>query len=332
MVLEKIRRSGIRSTTPPRRVYLIGSRILLPGCVPEHSGSSLSTDCQYHHEYGKHARKSQPENAAGRRHVTAGGRGAPLTRLIVQIYEIQTPQEAEAVVAAGVDHVGSVVVSEDNWKTATLKETIDRVRASGARSSLIPLFQAETSVLRALEFYRPDIVHFCDALPTAPWSGQGCERLIELQIRVKRRFPEMHIMRSIPIAPEGDAHRVPTLEYGRIFEPCTDFFLTDTLLVGASPSDDQQQPVSGFVGITGQTCDWDMAGRLVRQSGIPVILAGGISPENAAEAVARTRPAGVDSCTLTNACDVKGRAIRFRKDVEKVQALVAAVRRAEAFS
>ena len=255
-----------------------------------------------------------------------------MRRLIVQVYEIQTPQEAEAVVHAGVDHVGSVLVSEENWKTTSLKEAIDRVRACGARSSLIPLFRTEAGVLRALEFYRPDIVHFCDALPPDPFSGECCRRLIELQIRVKRRFPEMAVMRSIPIAPAGDAHRVPTLEYGRILEPCTDFFLTDTLLMALSPADAQHQPVSGFVGITGQTCDWEMAARLVRQSRIPVILAGGISPENAAEAVARTRPAGVDSCTRTNACDDRGEPIRFRKDIDKVQALVAAVRRAESFS
>lgn len=280
-------------------------------------------------EYGKHARKSQPENAAGRRCGAAGGRDSPLTRLIVQIYEIQTPQEAEAVIAAGVDHVGSVVLSEENWKTAALREVIDLVRASGARSSLIPLFQAEAGVLRALDFYRPDIVHFCDALAPDPFSGQGCGPLIELQIRVKRHFPEMEIMRSIPIAPAGEAHRVPTLEYGRIFEPVTDFFLTDTLLVGSPAAGDPRQPVIGFVGITGQTCDWTMAGRLVRQSRIPVILAGGISPGNAAEALARTQPAGIDSCTLTNACDARGRPIRFRKDLEKVQALVAAARLAE---
>jgi phosphoribosylanthranilate isomerase len=252
-----------------------------------------------------------------------------LTRLIVQIYEIQTPPEAEAVVAAGVDHVGSVVLSEENWKTAELKEAIGLVRAAGARSSLIPLFQTETSVLRALEFYQPDIVHFCDALAPKPFSGHGCERLIELQIRVKSHFPAMGVMRSIPIAPVGEAHRVPTLEYGRIFEPVTDFFLTDTLLVGSSSAGDPRQPVIGFVGITGQTCDWVMAGRLVRQSRIPVILAGGISPANAAEAIARTQPAGIDSCTLTNACDARGRPIRFRKDLEKVRALVAAVRFAE---
>jgi phosphoribosylanthranilate isomerase len=255
-----------------------------------------------------------------------------VTRLIVQIYEIQTPQEAEAVVAAGVDHVGSVLLTEEKWKTAALKETIDLVRASGSRSCLIPLFQAEASVLRSLEFYQPDIVHFCDALALEPFPGPGSERLIELQIRVKRLFPEMGVMRSIPIAPPGEAHRVPTLDYGRMFEPFTDFFLTDTLLVGTSPAADARQPVSGFVGITGQTCDWDMAGRLVRQSTIPVILAGGLSPDNAAEAIARTRPAGIDSCTLTNARDAQGRPIRFRKDLQKVHALVAAARRAESFS
>ena len=256
-----------------------------------------------------------------------------MSRLIIQIYEIQTPQEAEAVIALGVDHIGSVALSEENWKTSALKDTISLVQASGSRSSLIPLFQSETTVLRALEFYQPDIVHFCDALApernAVPRVGQEFERLINLQIRVKKLFPELRIMRSIPIAPAGDAHRVATLEFGLRFEPVTDFFLTDTLLVGTPAAPVEAQPVSGFVGITGRTCDWGMAGKLVRQSKIPVILAGGISPENAAEAIARTRPAGVDSCTQTNAQDTQGRPIRFRKDLKKVQALVAAVRRAE---
>ncbi len=252
-----------------------------------------------------------------------------MPRLIVQIYEIQTPAEAEAVVAAGADHVGSVLLSAQDWKSAGLKETVARVQAGGARSSLIPLFREESLVLRLLDHYRPDIVHFCDALPVDPSARQMCERLIELQIRVKRRFPEIAVMRSIPIAPTGLAHRVPTLELGRLFEPFTDFFLTDTLLLGGSASDDEPQPVEGFVGITGRPCDWDMAGRLVRQSTIPVILAGGVSPENAAEAIAATRPAGIDSCTLTNARDAHERPIRFRKDLEKVRELVAAVRRAE---
>ena len=44
-----------------------------------------------------------------------------------------------------------------------------------------------------------------------------------------------------------------------------------------------------------------------------------------------TRPAGIDSCTLTNACDAAGRPIRFRKDLGKVKHLVEVVRLAEKF-
>ncbi|MBN1940309.1 MAG: N-(5'-phosphoribosyl)anthranilate isomerase, partial [Candidatus Aminicenantes bacterium] len=59
------------------------------------------------------------------------------------------------------------------------------------------------------------------------------------------------------------------------------------------------------------------------------ILAGGLSPENVYEAAMKVRPAGVDSCTLTNAVDLEGKPIRFKKDFAKVAAFVAESRRAE---
>lgn len=247
-----------------------------------------------------------------------------MNRCSVQIYEIQTAGEAEAVVALGVDRVGSVVLSAADWKQPELKGTIAHVRACGARSSLIPLYRDEDAIARTLDYHQPDIVHFCDTL-----DDEVCAQLIELQFRVKQRFPEIAIMRSIPIGAAGNADQVPSLEWARRLEPATDEFLTDTLLLGAGEAGQADQPVGGFVGITGLTCDWDVARRLVQQSRIPVILAGGISPLNAGEAVTRVRPAGVDSCTLTNTLDADGRPIRFQKDLQKVNALVAAVRRAE---
>ena len=60
--------------------------------------------------------------------------------MIVQIYEIQTPDEAERMVALEVDHIGSVVLNEESWKVSSIKETIELIRSTGARSSLIPLF------------------------------------------------------------------------------------------------------------------------------------------------------------------------------------------------
>ena len=64
--------------------------------------------------------------------------------------------------------------------------------------------------------------------------------------------------------------------------------------------------------------------QLVRQSRIPVILAGGISPDNVQEAIRQVRPFGVDSCTQTNAVDKHGKPIRFKKDYEKVRLLIQA--------
>ena len=119
-----------------------------------------------------------------------------MNRCSVQIYEIQTAGEAEAVVALGVDRVGSVVLSAADWKQPELKGTIARVRACGARSSLIPLYRDEDDIARTLDYHRPDIVHFCDTL-----DDEVCAQLIELQFRVKQRFPEIAIMRSIPIGP-----------------------------------------------------------------------------------------------------------------------------------
>ena len=58
-------------------------------------------------------------------------------------------------------------------------------------------------------------------------------------------------------------------------------------------------------------------------------MAGGISPENVAEGIRRVKPAGVDSCTRTNALDKNGVPIRFKKDLQRVKRLVHAVREAE---
>lgn len=61
---------------------------------------------------------------------------------------------------------------------------------------------------------------------------------------------------------------------------CTDAFLLDTY-------------VDGQEGGTGKVFNWDIAVEIVKL-GHPVLLSGGLNPDNAADAIAKTRPFGID--------------------------------------
>jgi phosphoribosylanthranilate isomerase len=84
---------------------------------------------------------------------------------------------------------------------------------------------------------------------------------------------------------------------------------TDLLLLDAH--------VEGVPGGTGQTIDWD----LVRQAklGAPLILSGGLTPDNVAEAIAATQPFAVDVASGTESAPGV-------KDPARLQAFHEAVR------
>lgn len=252
-----------------------------------------------------------------------------MENIITQIYEVQKPAEAKRLIELGVDHIGSVIVSEDSWKVPLIKKTIENTKGTTSKSSLIPLFKKPEIIFKLLDYYRPDIVHFCDDLSNHNNVNENYEELLYLQQNVKEKFPQVKIMRSIPIAQPGRTETVNTIKLARIFEPVSDFFLTDTLLTAKSKVSTDKQPVNGFIGITGKTCDWNMALKLVNSSNIPVILAGGISPDNVFDGITYVKPAGVDSCTGTNAKDENGGLIRFKKDFEKIKRFIKEVRSAE---
>jgi len=51
------------------------------------------------------------------------------------------------------------------------------------------------------------------------------------------------------------------------------------------------------LGGTGRTHDWGLSARIVRRARVPVFLAGGLGPQNVAEAIERVRPHGLDVCS-----------------------------------
>ncbi len=258
-----------------------------------------------------------------------------MKRIVVQLYEIQEPWEAERLVEMGVDHIGSVILSPEKWKVPALKDVVRLTRGSQAKSTLIPLINKVDDLLRALDYYQPDFVHFCELIPLAQQDRaqreEICTELIRVQRVVKKEFPPIGIIRSIPVPKPGlkepEPVREAILKIAGAFSETSDLFMSDTLCGYEDPK--AAQPVTGYVGITGEVCDWDLAAVLVGATRTPVILAGGISPDNVADAIGWVKPAGIDSCMQTNARDSHGKPIRFRKDMDRVRRLLDEVRRAE---
>jgi phosphoribosylanthranilate isomerase len=69
--------------------------------------------------------------------------------------------------------------------------------------------------------------------------------------------------------------------------------VVDALLLDSGRPQARIQELGG----TGRVHDWSLSQRIVAEVSRPVFLAGGIRPENAAEAYRQVRPFGIDLCT-----------------------------------
>jgi phosphoribosylanthranilate isomerase len=120
-------------------------------------------------------------------------------------------------------------------------------------------------------------------------------------------------------APEGDCSPFPLVVAYRVRGPA------DLEMIRANVARHQSTvlidaAVPGQYGGTGQTAPWHLFSGF--DPGVPLILAGGLTPENVAEAVRIVRPHGVDVASGIESSP-------GRKDADKMRRFVAAVRSAE---
>lgn len=96
------------------------------------------------------------------------------------------------------------------------------------------------------------------------------------------------------------------------YEPYCDYILLDSHF-------------GGYTGGTGVTSDWQVCKKMVAASRKPVYLAGGLSPQNVAEAIRTTNPHGVDVSTgVSTYSDDYLR--KDRKDREKIRLFISTAR------
>ncbi len=218
-------------------------------------------------------------------------------------------KDALAAVNAGADAIGFVFTSSRRRITpdaaqeiiAGLPRTIDKVGVFANDAADYVEQVARTIGLTVVQLHGDETPEFARKLFRTP-DGRSDGRA---------RF---RIFKAISVMPgvEGVLRR-----FSREFS--VDGILLDSAVFRVASLD---QPAEMIRGGTGIPFDWrraaDFVPGLARKT--RVILAGGLTPDNVAEAVGILKPWGVDVCTGVEACP-------GQKDEQKLRAFVSAVRK-----
>jgi len=214
--------------------------------------------------------------------------------MLVQIYEISTPEEARALGNLGVDHIG-VLVGDGSFPR---EQSVDQARLifsaiPSSSKGLALLLSADVRLVEQIILeLKPAIVHL----------GASSDLLTASAVQqLKQRCGTLTVMRSIPIVDDE------SIAIARGYDGVADMLLLDS-----------HRPGDVQIGALGVTHSWEIDRKIVESVRIPVIIAGGLGPDNVVDAIRVVRPAGVDSKTKTDKDDGS-----HTKDLQKVKRFVA---------
>lgn len=219
--------------------------------------------------------------------------------MIIQIYEIRTLETAREIAALDIDHAAL-------WAASSPKETalsFEQARAvfdllpERMKSVVLTLSRDMAEISALIHQVNPDILHI---------GSRPGDFSPDMTRELKNAHPSLSLMRSIPVGDEAD------IALAEAYEGIADYLLLDTY----------DKKADNF-GATGKIHNWDISKKIRESVNIPVILAGGLGPENVAEAIQKVCPAGVDSKSRT---DIPG---THEKDLKKLTEFVRNVRKSD---
>lgn len=193
-------------------------------------------------------------------------------RLRVKICCIASVDEAAFAIDAGADALGLVSAMPSGPGVIDDARIEEIIRWVGGRAATVLLTSRQDAdgIGAQLASARPTVVQLTDAVAPA-----------EIR-RLRAAWPDVALMQVIHVRGH-DAVRE-----AREMAALVDALLLDSGNPGATVKE---------LGGTGRVHDWSISAAIREAVDVPVFLAGGLRPENVAEAVSTVRPFGVDVCS-----------------------------------
>ena len=210
----------------------------------------------------------------------------------VKICGTATFADLDCAVAAGADAVGFLMGITHVTQDAVTPET------AAAMVATLPPFIVPVAVTHLTK--PSDLIRIVELSRCTTLQIQDMVTPDDIA-EVREALPYLRIMKAVHVMDES---AITTAKY---FSDTADAIFLDTR-------------TADRIGGTGITHDWNISAKIVKECSCPVILAGGLTPENVTEAIIRVRPYAVDVHT-----GVKKNGVR---DAERTRAFVANARTA----
>ena len=210
----------------------------------------------------------------------------------IQIAGIVDEPEARMLIGCGVKFIGFPLKLSSHQEDLSENMTANIIRNCGV---LITYLTDAVDISGLCRFLGTNIVQVHGEIDESELS------------KLRRMAPNLLIIKSLIVRDDNLAELQGRM---KLCTPYVDAFLTDTY-----------DPLTGAYGATGKTHNWDISQKLVEISPKPLILAGGLNPQNVQSAILRVRPSGVD---VHSGVELKD----GRKSLELVSAFVSGAKKA----
>ena len=214
----------------------------------------------------------------------------------VKICANKSIEDAKMSIDAGADIIGILVgqehTSNDFVDKYTAKKIADFAKGKCDISLVTHLTNAD-EIIELTKFIGNNVIQLHSDIEE-----------IEVE-KIKKEFPNVKLVRLIHVSAEG---KICT-DYKKI--KYADYYLLDSFNLKTNQ-----------VGGTGLIHDWNKSGELIRILDKPTFLAGGLNPNNVADAIKQANPYGVDvnsGCKNDNGIKDKEKVKLFIKNAKGIE-------------